>query len=191
MGSLLMDINNAFFASAAVLAVAGCSTTTANSEPVSNSDLNACLVQVMDFMEGALDYTGVNARVSGGYSTFITQSTHTRLDDGTWDYSSFGGDMEEPSTSFVRLVGNKILTRSEGEEEERARTFQFCEGPNEVGRITTRSTYELPPIPNDPQTLYVSVLALYGEGGGYFSETITNAAGEKVAYRSGVSVPTE
>ena len=155
-------------------------------------DLNACLTQVMSLMEGKFNYTGVNARISGGYSTFITQSTHDPRHDGSWAYTSFGGDMEEPSASIVRLVGNQIRTRAnEDGASEAARTFSTCEGPNEVGRITTRSTYELPPVESDPQTLKVDITALYGEEGAYFTETISDEQGNIVAYRSGVSVPTE
>lgn len=163
-----------------------------SAETVADDDLNACLVKVMEFAEGPFDYTGVNARINGEYSTFITQSTHTRLPDDTWEYSSFGGDMEERSTSFVRLVGNQILTRSDAEDaSEAARTFKMCEGPDEVGRITTKSTYELPPVESGPQTLLVEITALYGETGGYFAETIKNEAGEIIAYRSGVSISTK
>jgi hypothetical protein len=146
----------------------------------------------MEHMEGTFDYTGTIARISGGYRTFVTQSTHLPQPDGSWEYRSFGGDMDEPSTSTVRLVGNQILTRpDEPDAIEGQRTFTSCDGPNEVGRITTRSTYELVATPDFPQTLYVDVLALYGEEGAYFTETITDEDGEVVAYRSGVSIATE
>lgn len=172
--------------------MSGCATTQASPDTSAVVDLNPCLQQVMDHMEGIFDYTGTIARISGGYRTFITQSTHTRRADGAWDYRSFGGDMEEPSASIVRLVGNQFLTRpDEDGAAEGRRTFTSCEGPNDVGRITTRSTYELPATPDFPQTLFVDVLALYGEQGAYFTETITNEDGEAVAYRSGVSVRTE
>ena len=174
------------------LSLSACAT---QAEPaVSNPDvdLNACLKQVMSLMEGKFDYTGVNARISGGYNTFITQSTHDPRPDGSWAYTSFGGDMDAPSTSIVRLVGNQIRTRpDEDGASEAARTFSKCEGPNQVGRITTRSTYELPPVESDPQTLSVDIIALYGEEGAYFTETISDELGNIVAYRSGVSVPTE
>lgn len=170
----------------------GCAVTEPMADATAAADLNPCLQQVMGHMEGAFDYTGTIARISGGYRTFITQSTHTARPDGSWEYRSFGGDMEEPSLSIVRLVGNQIRTRpDEPDAIEGRRTFTSCEGPNDVGRITTRSTYELPPVPDIPQTLLVDVLALYGEQGAYFTETISNEDGDVVAYRSGVSVLTE
>ena len=175
----------------AALMLAGCTTIAQASEAPIEDDLNPCLTQVMDFMEGEFDYTGTIARISGGYRTFVTRSTHTRLDTGGWEYSSFGGDMEERSTSYVRLVGNQFLTRSAEEETEAARTFTSCEGPNAVGRITTRSSYVLPPLPDETGELFVDILALYSESGAYFTETITDETGEAVAFRSGVSVKIE
>ncbi|MEM0986861.1 MAG: hypothetical protein AAGJ32_11485 [Pseudomonadota bacterium] len=155
-------------------------------------DLSACVAQVLDFVEGPVSYTGVNAQVNGGYNTFRTTSDHVRLEDGSWEYSSFGGDMEERSTSYVRQDGNKILTREAGGDgEEAVRTFTECEGPDEVGRITTQSSYELPPVPSDPQTLYVDIVGLYGEQGAFFTEVLKNEAGEIVARRSGVTLPIE
>ena len=187
-----MKLKTACISILSCVAVSACAT---HAEPAKSNlepDLNACLAQVMGLMEGKFDYTGVNARVSGGYSTFITQSTHDPRPDGSWTYTSFGGDMEAPSASIVRLVGNQIRTRADEDgASEAARTFSKCEGPNEVGRITTRSTYELPPVESDPQTLSVDIIALYGVEGAYFTETIANEQGEIVAYRSGVSVPTE
>jgi len=175
-----------------VLALTGCVTGFGEKAGAETPDLNACLSQVMQFVSGRVEYTGVNARVNGGYSTFITTSDHDQLEDGTWKYESFGGDMEERSTSYVRLVGNQILTRSADEgAEEAARTFTACDGPNDKGRITTRSSYELPSIPSDPQILYVDIIALYGEPGAYFTETITDKDGDIVARRSGVMIPVE
>lgn len=187
-----MKLKVATTSSLAVFAISACAIQAEPSASDAAPDLNACLTQVMSLMEGKFDYTGVNARISGGYSTFITQSTHEARPDGSWAYTSFGGDMEAPSASIVRLVGNQIRTRADEDgASEAARTFSACDGPNEVGRITTRSTYELPPIESDPQTLSVDITALYGVEGAYFTETITNEQGEIVAYRSGVSVPTE
>lgn len=174
------------------LGLSACTVTEPLADQTVAADLNPCLQQVMAHMEGTFDYTGTIARISGGYRTFITQSTHMPREDGSWEYRSFGGDMEEPSASTVRLVGNQILTRpDEPDATEGQRTFTSCEGPNEVGRITTRSNYELPGTPDFPQTLFVDILALYGEEGAYFTETITNEDGDVVAYRSGVSVATE
>ncbi len=176
---------------AGLMTLSGCVTGTDQTATAEQADLNPCLTQVMDFMEGNFDYTGTIARVSGGYRTFVTTSKHERLDDGTWEYSSVGGDLEEPSASNVRLVGNQFLTRSGDDEAEAARTFTSCEGPNEVGRITTISNYTLPPLPDETEELNVEILSLYSESGGYFTETISNQAGAVIAYRSGVSVKTE
>ncbi len=177
--------------SLAGLYLAGCTTLETQTDAAAPPDLNPCLTQVMDFMEGEFDYTGTIARISGGYRTFITKSNHMRRDDGSWEYSSAGGDMEERSSSTVRLVGNQFLTRSGDEEDDAARTFTSCEGPNHVGRITTRSNYTLPPLPDETGELYIDVLAVYSESGAYFTETISDEAGTVVAYRSGVSVKTD
>lgn len=154
-------------------------------------NLEPCLAQAMEFMNGTWDYTSVIARINGEYRTFETRSVHGQSDERTWTSQSFGGDIEEEEpVSFERLRGNKTFAVVDGEEMvAEARTFQTCDAPNAVGRILTTSTYEFPLDEDGTQIAFVENFATFSETGTYFSEEIRNADGEIIAYRAGVTVP--
>lgn len=159
-----------------------------------NSDLEPCIAQALDFMVGEWDYTGVVARISGPSRTFITRSVHARTDmKNTWSGYSSGGDMpEDEPVSYDRVRGNLIFGIEDGVEQiDDAQIVYTCTGPDEVGRITMTSTYDLPLDEEGAEMLKVERLATFTKDGTYSHEYLKNADGNTVAYRADVTTPAE
>ncbi len=157
-----------------------------------NSDLEPCIAQAMEFMVGTWDYTGVVARISGPSRTFITRSEHWNTDmENTWSGKAYGGDItEDEPVSYDRIRGNMIFGVEDGIEQlDDAQIVFTCEGPDEVGRITMTSTYELPLDEEGTEILTVDRLSTYTKDGTYSHEYLKDASGKTVAYRADVTVP--
>ena len=179
-------------------ALSACATQAPGAQPVKtadpNSSLEPCIAQAMEFMVGTWDYTGVVARISGPSRTFVTRSKHWNTDmENTWSGQAFGGDItEEEPISFDRVRGNMIFGVEDGVEQlDDAQIVFTCEGPDNVGRITMTSTYQLPLDEEETEFLTVDRLSTYTKDGTYSHEYLKDADGKTVAYRADVTVPAE
>ena len=193
-----MTMQNTFIAGLCAAALSACATPSTAPQPVQvadpNSDLEPCIAQAMDFMVGTWDYTGVIARISGPSRTFVTRSVHANTDmENTWSGRAYGGDItEDEPVSYDRVRGNMIFGVEEGVEQlDDAQIVFTCDGPDEVGRITMTSTYQLPLDEEETEFLTVERLATFTKDGTYSHEYLKNAGGKTVAYRADVTVPAE
>jgi len=161
----------------------------------SKSALEPCLVEAMDMMVGTWEYTSTIERISGGYRTFQTRSIHEKERDKFWSSRAFGGDIpaeESNEIEYERVSGNQILQVIDGEDQTSdARTFSSCEGPDDVGRIKTTSTYQFPLNEDGTGILYAENYSSFSNGGTFFFEKIRNEDGEIIARTSGVTVPVD
>jgi len=158
------------------------------------SPLEPCIAQALDFMVGTWDYTGLIARISGPSRTFVTRSTHANTDmENTWSEISVGGDMPEGEPlNYDRLRGNMLFSVVDGEEQiDEAQVFISCTGPDDAGRITTRSAYQRPLDEDGTEMLLADRVGTFTADGTYAHEYIKNADGDVIAYRSSVTVPAE
>jgi len=138
----------------------------------SKSALEPCLVEAMDMMVGTWEYTSTIERISGGYRTFPAE--------------------ESNEIEYERVSGNQILQVVDGEDQTSdARTFSSCEGPDDVGRIKTTSTYQFPLNEDGTEILYAENYSSFSNGGTFFFEKIRNEDGEIIARTSGVTVPVD
>ena len=189
--------SKAIIAVLGLIPLGGCSATANRNSPESSAEtitqsdaFHECIRTAMTLTLGDWRYTAVIARLNGAFRVYETQSIHEKADEDTWTSRSFGGDVEEETTSSTRLVGDKWIPIENGIlMTDQALTFHACEGPNTLGWYQTQSTYQLPPDSEDAEPYFVRASSTYGAKGSYFTEDITTADGTVVARRSGVTTP--
>ncbi|MEM9898341.1 MAG: hypothetical protein AAF742_03075, partial [Pseudomonadota bacterium] len=71
------------------------------------------------------------------------------------------------------------------------RTFLTCEGPDDVGRIKTTSTYQIPLDEEGTELLNVKNYSSFSDGGTFFFEKFQDENGNTIARASGVTTPVE